>query len=544
MTAKKKTFLLSILVLILISLISITQFSALQRVASVWESHLEEAVVRQRLLSTIESQFGYGGFIHNFKNHVLRGQAKFVDRFEKNRSTMMKAIAELNALAKSNEEREAIENIKMVAEKYARAIVVSQEMHSQGKSPREIDGVVKIDDSPAFTAFKTIEEIANKIETEGEVHMQSELNRLKIYASLGFVVLFLVAGAYFLLLHSLIRKMLSLKAFAQKVGAGDLSVTSNIDSNDEVGAIARDLDNMAGDLNQLFSNISNSAGNLASASEELATSASDMNANTEDVSMKSQSVASAAEELSSNMNSVAAAVEQAASNVSIVADSAGGMLSMINGISQNTEKAHGISDTAVAEAKDVSVKVNELKSAADEIRKVTETISDISEQTNLLALNATIEAARAGEAGKGFGVVANEIKELANQTGAATVDINSSVKNISETMVETVTRIQRITDVIDEVNGIVVTIDKAVEEQSIATNEISGNVKEAATGLEEVAERVAQSSEVSGEVAADIAGVSSAADHMSETGGTLSRRSGQLNDLAAELNRMVQKFSL
>lgn len=544
MTAKKKTFLLSILVLILISLISITQFSALQRVASVWESHLEEAVARQRLLSTIESQFGYGGFIHNFKNHVLRGQAKFVDRFEKNRSTMMKAIAELNALANSNEEREAIENIKMVAEKYARAIVVSQEMHSQGKTPREIDRVVKIDDSPAFTAFKLIEEIANKIETEGEVHMQSELNRLKIYASLGFVVLFLVAGAYFLLLHSLIRKMLSLKEFAQKVGEGDLSVTSNIDSNDEVGAIARDLDNMAGDLNQLFSSISTSAGNLAGASEELAASASDMNANTEDVSMKSQSVASAAEELSSNMNSVAAAVEQAASNVSIVADSAGGMLSMINGISQNTEKAHGISDTAVAEAKDVSVKVNELKNAADEIRKVTETISDISEQTNLLALNATIEAARAGEAGKGFGVVANEIKELANQTGAATVDINTSVKNISETMVETVTRIQRITDVIDEVNGIVVTIDKAVEEQSIATNEISGNVKEAATGLEEVAERVAQSSEVSGEVAADIAGVSSAADHMSETGGTLSRRSGELNDLAAELNRMVQKFSL
>ena len=74
----------------------------------------------------------------------------------------------------------------------------------------------------------------------------------------------------------------------------------------------------------------------------------------------------------------------------------------------------------MVKSKSASEKIDNLGRAAQDIGKVTETITEISEQTNLLALNATIEAARAGEAGKGFAVVANEIKELAKQTAKAT----------------------------------------------------------------------------------------------------------------------------
>src|SRR5207249_170766 len=82
-----------------------------------------------------------------------------------------------------------------------------------------------------------------------------------------------------------------------------------------------------------------------------------------------------------------------------------------------------ITEEATRQAARISEQMNHLGAAAQEIGKVTETITEISSQTNLLALNATIEAARAGSAGKGFAVVANEIKELAQQTARATEDI-------------------------------------------------------------------------------------------------------------------------
>ena len=74
-----------------------------------------------------------------------------------------------------------------------------------------------------------------------------------------------------------------------------------------------------------------------------------------------------------------------------------------------------------------SVSVDELGTAAREITKVLETITEISKQVDLLALNATIEAARAGDAGKGFAVVANEIKDLANQTAEAAGQIKERI---------------------------------------------------------------------------------------------------------------------
>ncbi|WP_322097204.1 methyl-accepting chemotaxis protein [Pelagibius sp. Alg239-R121] len=73
-----------------------------------------------------------------------------------------------------------------------------------------------------------------------------------------------------------------------------------------------------------------------------------------------------------------------------------------------------------------------LSEEIEKVGKVAQQIDAIAKQTNLLALNATIEAARAGEAGKGFAVVAGEVKQLANQTSAATSEISETLKTLTE----------------------------------------------------------------------------------------------------------------
>jgi methyl-accepting chemotaxis protein len=177
--------------------------------------------------------------------------------------------------------------------------------------------------------------------------------------------------------------------------------------------------------------------------------------------------------MSTNIASVAAGMEQTTSNLAHVSSATEHLTSMIGEIAQDSEKARRITKNATDQTLQVTEKINQLGRAAREIGKVTETIAQISSQTNLLALNATIEAARAGVAGKGFAVVATEIKALAQQTAAATEDIKTRIGGVQTATAMGIAEIGKVSQVISEVNAIVISIAAAIEEQSSATKEIA-----------------------------------------------------------------------
>jgi methyl-accepting chemotaxis protein len=333
-----------------------------------------------------------------------------------------------------------------------------------------------------------------------------------------------------------------LKDIAQ--GEGDLTRRLKVDSRDEVGEMAKWFNMFIENIQRIIASVSDNAHQVNNSSSELNAISEQMSTGAGQTSDKANTVAAASEEMSTNMNSVAAAMEEAATNVGMVASATEEMTATINEIAQNTEKARGITGEAVNQAGKASSQVAELGTAAQEIGKVIETITEISEQVNLLALNATIEAARAGEAGKGFAVVANEIKDLARQTAQATGEIKSRVEGIQSSTDGTVTEIGNITRVVNEVNEIVSTIATAVEEQSVTTNEIAGNVSQAAQGIDEVNENVAQSSSVSSEISQDIAEVTQAAGEISNSSAQISMSAESLSELAQQLNDMVGRFKV
>ena len=332
--------------------------------------------------------------------------------------------------------------------------------------------------------------------------------------------------------------------FAKKMSGGDLTQTLDLNQKDEIGILAGALNEMSKNLRRMFKDISTGVTTLASSSTELSAISQQMSTGSEQTSTKANTVAVAAEEMTTNMTSVSAATEQASTNLSMVATAAEEMTATIGEIAQNSERAHGITNEAVSQTKSALDRVDKLGKAAHEIGNVTETITEISEQTNLLALNATIEAARAGEAGKGFAVVASEIKELAKQTAGATLEIKEKISGIQKSTTGTVTEIEYISKVINDVNEIVSTIAAAVEEQSTTSREIAENVSQASQGIQEVTENVAQSSSVSGEIARDISEVNQTSSEMSNSSSQVNLSAEELSSLSEQLKEMVDRFKV
>jgi methyl-accepting chemotaxis protein len=150
--------------------------------------------------------------------------------------------------------------------------------------------------------------------------------------------------------------------------------------------------------------------------------------------------------------------------------------SSINEITRQVSHSAKVAVQASRAAEETDYRVQGLAEGASRISDVVHLIQDIANQTHLLALNATIEAARAGESGKGFGVVASEVKNLANETARATEDISEQVNNIQSATAETVQAIKFISTIINEINEIATSIASAIEEQSSATQEIAKNI--------------------------------------------------------------------
>jgi methyl-accepting chemotaxis protein len=319
--------------------------------------------------------------------------------------------------------------------------------------------------------------------------------------------------------------------FAEKLANGDFTQTLKIDRKDEIGLLTNSLDIMAEKLRSLFKDLADGTVTLADSTTELTAISSQMKSSAEQTAQRSQTVAAAAEQMSANMASVAGAVEQASTNMNTVAAASEQMTATISEIAESADRARHITHDAVNQASRASDTVNHLGTAAREIGKVTESITEIAAQTNLLALNATIEAARAGDAGKGFAVVANEIKELAKQAAMASEEIKTKIAGIQESTDNTTDRIGQITGVISQVDEIVSTIAAAVEEQSVTTREIAGNVSHAARGMADVTENISQSSTASAEIARVVSRANQAASQISASSAQITEKVASLSEL-------------
>lgn len=179
------------------------------------------------------------------------------------------------------------------------------------------------------------------------------------------------------------------------------------------------------------------------------------------------------EHLNGNIQMVATATHEIEASIAEIARNA-------VDVAQAAEKSR----SASAESK---TSIQSLRASSSGVAKVAELIASIATQTSVLALNANIEAARAGAHGKGFAVVASEVRKLAEQTAAATAEIQAKVAMIGKDIGTAMTAIDLISRQTEELSGLSHQMAAAAEEQHLATQEMAHNLERAAHRTSEIA---------------------------------------------------------
>lgn len=297
-----------------------------------------------------------------------------------------------------------------------------------------------------------------------------------------------------------LAESLELKAnCARQIADGNLKSEITLVSEEDI--LGKALQNMSSNLNRMISQIATHAATLLNASDNLADITVKMSENTTSVGERSEMVAGASTEISTNTTTMASGVEEISSSIQSIASTSTEVSENMESVSETVRKMSESSSDVNDKSKNALLITNQaqdmtqsassvmktLVDSANEIGEVTNMIKEIAQQTNLLALNANIEAASAGEAGKGFAIVANEVKDLANQSTKSAQDISDKVISIQHNTDEAVKSITEITEIISNIQNEANEISNMANEQSVFSKEITANVSQSTLAIKDTA---------------------------------------------------------
>jgi aerotaxis receptor len=278
-------------------------------------------------------------------------------------------------------------------------------------------------------------------------------------------------------LSSPLRRILGV---AQQVASGEAGEDLGFDRCDEIGLIARAINQSGLNLRSLVADVHEQASGVQTASMEIASATNDL--------------ASRTEQTASNLEQTAAAMEQQTASVRQNSDTA-------QQASQVAQAATHVATQGSAAMGDVESTMALISASSKKIADIIGVIDGIAFQTNILALNAAVEAARAGEQGRGFAVVASEVRSLAGRSAAAAKEIkgliDTSVSNVESgsrlvaqaghTMANVVQQVSRVNDLMSE-------ITTASQEQSLGISQVGQAVAQLDEMTQQNAAMVEQSS--------------------------------------------------
>ncbi|MCL6478091.1 MAG: Cache 3/Cache 2 fusion domain-containing protein [Peptococcaceae bacterium] len=343
----------------------------------------------------------------------------------------------------------------------------------------------------------------------------SSLPVISFITALAFIVVIGIISS--IILGGMIGRLKPVVAGAASIAAGDLTVSEiPVRSKDELGQLA-------GAFNTMLAKLKEITGLLQGKSQVLAASSVELSAMAENVS-------AGAGETASTISEVAATVDQVAANVQNIAESSARASGFARegsaGIKRIISQMEAIQKASATSA-DVIRGLNE---SSAKISQIVDLITQIAEQTNLLALNAAIEAARAGDQGSGFAVVAEEVRQLAEQSAGAAKEIYDLIATIRQ---ETQQAVRSMGEGVSQ-----------VESGSAVVREVGGTLEKIIAAVQGLAGDIQSVAVAGGQISSSIQNIAAAAEEQTATMEEVSSTTQTLAALARELEDLAGRFKV
>lgn len=411
-----------------------------------------------------------------------------------------------------------------------------------------------------FNTYKSDNTSWNFISVIPKSELEAQINQMyKQIITIIIGLLILISLLALFISKKISDPIIEATNFSKEIAAGNLNAEKiRVKGNNELSILSEALNEMQEDLRDMISQINNIALDLSSSSEELSASGEGLENSAEKVGESIEHVASGAEEQSAQTEESTAVVAELSKEIDNIDKMSKNMKTETKSVMENIEQGSVSMDTSIDQIEsvnkntaEVSDSIGELGVLSEEIGNIVNLINGIASQTNLLALNAAIEAARAGEAGRGFSVVADEIRNLAEESSKATEKIEVLIKDIQEGVNNSVRKMDETEDVVkssvdviektklsfDKVKEVSMKLSQIIESIDLKTDKVNTKGKEVA----EIINQIAAVSEESAQRSEDVASYSQ--DQLNSTKEVV-RSAKSLAETADKLTETVNKFNL